>query len=107
VEGKGDAATGTLRSPPFRLEGDELVLRVGGGHDPERLRVSLLIDGVRIFSETGHDTETLTRRSWTIRPYAGREAQLEILDASTDGWGHLLVDEVIQWASHARNASAP
>ena len=99
VDGKGDAATGTLRSAPFRLEGDKLVLRVGGGNDPERLRVSLIVDGARVFSETGHDTEVLTRRVWDIAPYRGREATLEIVDESTGGWGHILVDEIVQWAA--------
>lgn len=94
----GDRATGALQSPPFPLVGDLMVLSVGGGRDPERLRVSLLIDGARIFSATGHDHEVLGRRVWDIAPHRGKTARLEIVDNSTDGWGHILVDEVAQWS---------
>ncbi len=95
--GTGDIATGRLTSPPIELKGDLMVLSIGGGRDPEQLRVSLLIDGKRVFSATGHDHETLGRRVWDISPYKGRAGQIEIVDNSTAGWGHILVDEVRQF----------
>lgn len=94
---QGDRATGRLLSPPFELRGEILQLRVGGGRDPERLRVSLLVDGRRMFSATGHNFEILGRREWDIAPLRGKTAQLEIVDLATGEWGHLLVDEVVQW----------
>ncbi len=94
---EGDRATGRMLSPSFPLLGDLMLLRVGGGRDPERLRVSLLIDGQRVFNATGHDHEVLGRRVWRIEPYKGRSAQLEIVDEATGRWGHILVDEVVQW----------
>src|SRR5690606_14596186 len=93
----GDRAVGRLLSPPFPLEGDRMRLLVGGGRDPERLRVSLLIDNRRVFSETGTNWETLGRREWNIAPYRGKMARLEIVDEATGAWGHILVDEVEQW----------
>ena len=93
----GDRATGSLRSPAFELRGDLMLLRVGGGRDPEHLRVSLIIDGQRAFSATGHDSEVLGRRVWRIEPYMGQQGQIEIVDGSDGGWGHILVDEVVQW----------
>ncbi|HEU4533752.1 MAG TPA: hypothetical protein VFS00_06525 [Polyangiaceae bacterium] len=94
---RGDRATGRAVSPPFTVAVDKIVLRVGGGHDPERLRVSLVVDGRRAFSATGRNSETLTRSVWDVAPLRGQTATLEIVDEQTGGWGHLLVDEIIGW----------
>ena len=97
IDGVADRATGRLLSPPINLEGDKMVLNVGGGRDSERLRVSLLIDGKRVFNATGHDFETLGRRVWDIAPFKGSMARIEIVDDKTEGWGHIMVDEIVQW----------
>jgi hypothetical protein len=97
TEDEGDDATGHLLSPPFALAGDRMRLLVGGGCDPERLRVSLLVGGRRVFSETGTGWETLGRREWDIAPFRGQIARIEIVDEATGAWGHLLVDEIEQW----------
>lgn len=93
---QGDRATGSIRSPTFALSGDRLRLLVGGGRDPERLRVSLLVDGQRVFSTTGNCYETLGRREWDISKFRGKSAQLEVLDEAVGAWGHIMVDEVAQ-----------
>jgi hypothetical protein len=102
AEAEGDAATGQLVSAPLTLTGEKMVLRVGGNQDEERLRVSLVIDGERIFSETGWDSEHLSRREWPIGAYRGKLARLEIIDDTV--FGHIVVDEIIQWksAQHAQ-----
>ncbi len=97
LPGAGDRATGTLVSPRIRLQGDRMILQVGGGRDHELLRVSLLVDGVRVRSATGHDHEVLGRRVWNIEPYRGKMGQIEIVDRATEVWGHILVDEIVQW----------
>jgi len=93
----GDEATGRLLSPPFELVGDKIVLRVGGGRDPERLRVTLLVDSHPVGSCTGHGREILGRRVWEISPLKGKRARLEVVDASSAAMGHILVDELVQW----------
>lgn len=93
----GDSARGHLRTKPFLLVGDVLELWVGGGHRSERLRVSLLIDDKPVFSAGGCGTEILGRRLWQIAPYKGQQAVLELLDYEQGAWGHLLLDEVVQW----------
>ncbi len=106
VPGLGDRAKGTLRSPPFTLEGDVMVLRVAGGEDAERLRVSLLVDGAVVRTTTGSGTEYFGRRRWDLEGLRGGTAVLEIVDDSSGGWGHIMVDEISQWrrvdASSAR-----
>jgi fructan beta-fructosidase len=74
-----------------------MLLRVGGGFDLEALTVSLWIDGKREFSETGMNTEDLSRRAWLVGMFRGKQARLEIVDASGGRRGHIMVDEVIQW----------
>ncbi len=98
----GDRATGRLVSPPFALEADKLVLRVGGGHEPERLRVSLVVGGTRVRSETGRGDEALTRREWDVTPWRGASATIEIVDREAGAWGHLLVDEIVAWKADPR-----
>jgi hypothetical protein len=92
----GDRATGRLLSPPFPLVGDKMLLRVGGGRDLDRLRVSLLVDGRIVRSATGHNREILGRRSWDIAPFKGQQGRLEIVDQLQGNWAHLLVDEIVQ-----------
>ena len=95
----GDAAMGTLRSAPFLLVGDNLVMRVAGGRDPERLRVSLFVDGARRFSATGHNSYTFARRSWDIHAFKGRSAELLVEDTAQNLGGHIMLDEIQQWSN--------
>ena len=101
---KHDAAVGQLRSAPFLLEGDLLVLRVAGGRDPTKLRVDLLVDGERVASATGNDSEFFARYAWDISKHRGSSAVLLIIDDATGAWGHIMVDEIEQRTASARNA---
>ena len=92
-----DRATGTLRTPPFELHGDLLLLRAGGGHDPQRLRVDVRVGERVIASFTGRDAEMLTRQQVPITAYRGTTATVELRDEATGPWGHINVDEIMQW----------
>ena len=96
-----NAATGVLRSAPFELVGDELVFRLAGGRDQERLRVELWIDETRAFSTTGRQMDSMVRVSWDIRPHRGKMAEMRIVDQSTAPWGYIAVDEIVQWEASA------
>jgi hypothetical protein len=98
-----NAATGTLRSAPFQLIGDALVFRLAGGSDPERLRVALSVDGKEVLSTTGRQMDSMIRKSWDIRPYRGKMAELSIVDESTEAWGYIAIDEVAQWEAKKAN----
>ncbi len=97
----GNAATGTLRSAPFALVGDLLVFRMSGGKDPEKLRASLWINGERVFNATANDNDIMGRRSWNIRAYRGKTATFELVDASSESWGYVAVDDIVQWVEGA------
>jgi len=92
----GDEAVGQLRSAPFPLQGELLVLRVAGGRDPSRLRVELRVDDELIASATGNNSETFARHAWNIAELRGRSAAIVVIDDATGAWGHIMVDEIEQ-----------
>ncbi|MCT9139439.1 GH32 C-terminal domain-containing protein [Streptomyces violarus] len=55
--------------------------------------VNLLVDGKVVRSATGADSETLDWASFDMRPYAGKQAQIQVVDMNTAGWGHLMADQ--------------
>lgn len=92
-----DAAMGKLLLPEFSIEGDLITLRVAGGRFPETISVALVVDGQRRFVTTGCNTEMLGRRIWPTTGLVGKRARIELVDNAQHGWGHLLLDEVVQW----------
>lgn len=103
-EVEADAATGTLLTPEFPIVGDAITLRVGGGRSLAQLHVELLVAGERRFVATGCGSEMLGRRLWPTTELQGQRARLRLVDSSPGAWGHLLVDELVQWK---RQAPAP
>jgi levanase len=55
--------------------------------------VNLIVDGKVVRSATGSNSETLDWASFDMRPYAGKGAQIQIVDMNTSGWGHILADQ--------------
>lgn len=94
---RGDDALGELRSPPFELAGDVLTLRVGGGHDLTTRAVRLVVDGQTVAELTGCNSEVMLRWAWDTSPWRGKSAELVVVDQSAGPWGHVLVDEIVQW----------
>jgi levanase len=72
---------------------------VGGGHraadSGELLEVQLLVDGTVVRSLAGDDAGQLNWKGWDVSEFAGRTAQLRIVDQATGGWGHLTLDHVM------------
>ncbi|WP_405535842.1 GH32 C-terminal domain-containing protein [Streptomyces sp. NBC_00075] len=54
--------------------------------------VNLIVDGQAVRSATGSDSETLDWASFDLRPYAGKQARIQLVDMNTAGWGHVLAD---------------
>jgi fructan beta-fructosidase len=98
---KGDDSTGTLTSPEFRIERKFLSFLIGGGSNPEKLALQLLVDGKVVRTATGPNSqsggsEALAPESWDVSEFAGRNAILRIVDDAKGGWGHLNVDHLVQ-----------
>lgn len=90
-----DGAQGELTSPEFEIEGEVLSVDVGGGS--RGVGVELLVDGAVVATVTGCDADMLGRKLIPTGTLRGKMARLRIFDRSSDGWGHVLVDNVRQW----------
>jgi len=101
----GDAARGSVRSAPFTLEGDALVMLVGGTNDADWARVELVVDGAPVRTATGCNSAWLGRRVWGLRGLRGKSAELAVVDQS--GSGHVIADEIVEWAAPPPVVDAP
>ena len=97
----GDNATGTLTSPPFKLERKFITFLIGGGGWAGETCINLLIDRKVVRTATGPNThpggsERLAPLAWDVSEFVGREATIEIADLRKGGWGHINVDQIVQ-----------
>ena len=97
----GDGTTGTLTSPEFKIERKFISFLIGGGKDPEKTCMNLLIDGKAVRNATGPNdkpggSETLAPEFWDVSEFAGKLAIIQIVDNATGGWGHINVDQIVQ-----------
>ncbi|MBN2296105.1 MAG: hypothetical protein JXM70_26985 [Pirellulales bacterium] len=91
----GDAPTGTLTSPEITLNKKNLHFLVGGGGKVGRTCVNLLVDGKVVATACGKDTEHLEWATFDLDKLQGKKARIQILDQSSDSWGHILADHFI------------
>jgi non-lysosomal glucosylceramidase len=94
LDGK-DAAKGKLVSLPFTIERGFISFRIGGGRHPGTECLDLRVGGSVLRTETGRHDEALLPRTWDVRDLRGKEAALEIVDAESGDWGHVLVDDIL------------
>ncbi|MDQ0632296.1 fructan beta-fructosidase [Arthrobacter pascens] len=94
-----DDRQGTLTSPEFTISRNFISMLVGGGHrSPDTgqvLEAQLLVDGNVVRTLAGDDAGQLNWKGWDVSEFAGRQAQLRIVDQATGGWGHLTLDHVM------------
>ncbi len=98
---KGDESTGTLTSPPFRIERKHLSFLIGGGGFEGETCMNLRVDGRVARTAAGPNlepggSERLRWKSWDVQDLTGKTATLEVVDRRTGGWGHINVDQIVQ-----------
>ncbi len=97
----GDAATGTLTSPPFEIKRPYLDFLIGGGMHGGQTCMELLVEGKPVRTATGPNdrpggSEQLEWSWWDVNELMGKTATLRITDSHTGGWGHINVDQIVQ-----------
>ena len=92
----GDATIGNATSREFRIERSHIAFLIGGGPHKDSVGMELLIDGNRVRAKTGPESESLESANWDVREFAGKTATLRIFDTATGGWGHILIDQIVQ-----------
>jgi len=92
---QADAHTGKLISPQFSIERRYIRFLIGGGNHPGQTGLQLVIDGKAVRQATGENSNAMRPEWFDVREFAGRAAQLEIIDLAKGGWGHTTVDQIV------------
>ena len=95
-----DQAQGTLTSPVFTISKPYINFLIGGGNHPypgnnDATAVLLLVNGKVVLSATGQNNETLNWVAWNVSQYVGQQAQIEVVDQNSGGFGHINADEFL------------
>ena len=90
-----DKLQGKLISPEFKIEKPFINFLIGGGRDEKTLNISLWVDGKQVRSAAGKQSDAMTWAGWNVAPLVGQQAHIEILDASSRGWGHIDIDHIV------------
>jgi hypothetical protein len=92
----GDAPTGTLASPNFRIDRRRLNFLLGGGADAANLGVRLLVGNVAVRTAASCvNQEKPEPVSWDVAEFAGKTGRIEIFDTATGSWGHVIADDFV------------
>ena len=91
----GDAATGTLTSPAFKVRRPFVSFLIGGGSHAGRTCVQIRVGDKVVRSLTGRDDEFLVTATFDLGPFVGQMAMIEIVDAATGAWGHINADHFV------------
>ena len=97
--GGSDLPQGILASPSFTITQPYINFLIGGGNNPypgpNPTAVLLLVNGRVVRSATGQDDELLNWVAWDVNEFKGQTAQIEIVDQSSGGWGHVNADQFL------------
>jgi uncharacterized protein (DUF608 family) len=92
---KGDAHTGTLTSKPFLIERQWINFLIGGGDHPDQTCINLLVDDKVVHTATGQNENRMSWRSFYVGTWKGKQAQIQIVDRHTGGWGNIGIDQIV------------
>jgi uncharacterized protein (DUF608 family) len=93
--GARDAQTGKLTSRPFPVDRSFIHFWIGGGSHAGKTCVNLVVDGKVVRTATGRDNNRMERQSFDARPFQGKQASLEIVDAESGPWGNIGVGKIV------------
>ncbi|QDV84698.1 sulfatase family protein [Planctomycetes bacterium TBK1r] len=88
-----DKQTGVIVSPLFIPQGGTMTFRIGGGRGPSTYAALCTADGKEVAVARGINHQAMQQAVWDTTPYAGQKMFIKVVDHSTDGWGHVTVDD--------------
>ena len=91
----GDASTGSLTSQTFKIQLPYIAFLISGGNHKDTTAVQLLIDGKVALTASGENSLEMRQLVWDVQQFAGKEAQLRVLDSEEGGWGIINVDHIL------------
>jgi hypothetical protein len=91
-----DGHVSDLATPPFELKLDYITFLISGGNMPDQACINLLIDGKVVRTATGNNHDFLEWAAFEVREFRGKQARIQVLDASTTALGYVTVDCVCQ-----------
>lgn len=90
-----EAALGKLVSAPFTIQRNYINVWLSGGANEGKTCVNLLVDGRVAQSFTGNGDNQLAIHCFDVQVLEGKQATLEIVDASTGDRGHITVGRIV------------
>jgi uncharacterized protein (DUF608 family) len=99
----GDQHVGTLTSPerdapwhkPFVIKRKYINFLIGGGAHQGKTCLNLLIDSKVVRTATGRNNNRMNPASFDVTQWQGKQAQIQIVDKETGGWGNVGVDHIV------------
>jgi putative membrane-bound dehydrogenase-like protein len=92
-ENHGDAATGTLTSPPFKVtQRWASFLVAGGSHANTCVEIVRARDNLVFETVSGDDTESLKAVVLDLQRLLNQDAYVRVVDNNTGHWGHINFD---------------
>ena len=92
-----DGPQGSLTSPSFHITGKFLKFLIGAGCQGSfpNIRAELIVDGKVVRNKTTKECdEAMKVKSWKVTGYAGKNAQLRLVDNSSGHFGHINFDHL-------------
>jgi non-lysosomal glucosylceramidase len=93
--GAKDNATGKLTSREFKIERKFITFFIGGGNNPGKTCMNLLVDGKVARSATGKNENKMRPAHFDVRELEGKSARLEIVDDKQGPWGNIGIDQIV------------
>ncbi|NJM38474.1 MAG: hypothetical protein HC845_11780 [Akkermansiaceae bacterium] len=91
----GEAATGTLTSPEFKIREPYISFLIAGGEEAGKTAVQLMIEDKVVREAVGKRSLTCDNVVWDVREWNGKTAKIRVIDDATGNWGFIGVDHVV------------
>lgn len=91
----GTDALGSLTSEEFTVSHQYITFLVGGGNQPSKAAVQLLVDGKVTREATGKNSLRCDTVTWDLAEYKSKKVRLRVIDQATGEWGFIAADHFL------------